>query len=73
MMRGTLQVESIEGEGSTFFFNALFQIGAENATSPPSTIDPAPGGNTTDPSEHTPLRILFVEDNNFNKKSSRPF
>lgn len=69
MMGGTLQVESVEGEGSTFSFTALFGIEAGNATSPTEATSHALGGNIIDPSK--PLRILIVDDNNFNQKVAK--
>ena len=56
-MGGKLNVESREGEGSRFFFNAVFQIGKshdEGAAAPPESLHEMP--------------VLIVDDNDTNRE-----
>jgi len=69
MMRGSIEVESIEGTGSTFRFTILFgykieMFGASGA----EQRDPTAAGARVLPAEAQNLRILLAEDNTVNQR-----
>jgi signal transduction histidine kinase/CheY-like chemotaxis protein len=63
LMGGTIHVESVSGQGSTFWFTARFGLAQRpaNATGPASPVD-QPGAATR------PLHVLVAEDNRVNQR-----
>jgi PAS domain S-box-containing protein len=57
LMGGSLQVESVVGEGSTFHFTASFPVGRASAAGVAFGPPPSPG-----------LRVLLAEDNPVNQR-----
>ena len=56
LMKGKIWIESESGEGSTFHFNAVFDLG-----------DPATAAEATLPESLNGLRVLVVDDNQTNR------
>ncbi len=65
LMGGEIGVTSVEGAGSTFFFNAKMEIGS--APAPDESDDSSPAADTNDEPIET-LRVLLAEDNAVNRK-----
>lgn len=64
LMDGTIHVESVEGEGSTFFFNVVCPLG--EAPSAPRALEASPASRPTQ--ELAGRRVLLVEDNAVNRQ-----
>ena len=70
MMRGTISVDSVEGQGSTFHFSIIFKVPSDSmikkaaATAARSQA----GTDMVVPEEVRELRILLVEDNPINQR-----
>ncbi|RUM46286.1 MAG: hypothetical protein DSY80_02400 [Desulfocapsa sp.] len=63
LMGGDIGVESIKGEGSTFYFNIPFEIGDRSQLATHEVNDP---GMQLAEAKMQPLDILVVDDNNIN-------
>lgn len=61
-MGGELQVDSVEGRGSTFFFTMPMEVASEEDNSRKVEIKDSPDG------ELDAMKILVVEDNEINRK-----
>ncbi len=61
MMQGDIWVESVQGQGSTFFFTALFELADEKS------IEPSPTAALQHEEVKYSDNILLVEDNSINQ------
>jgi len=69
MMGGTIQVDSIEGTGSTFHFNIIFGFRPDLVASSNSDQNSLSENITSSmPAELQHLRILLAEDNTVNQR-----
>lgn len=63
-MGGTIGVNSVEGQGSTFFFNLLMDQGDKNLAEQNDAIQDIPQADASD----APMTILIIEDNDVNRR-----
>jgi len=69
MMRGSIEVDSKEGEGSTFRFTIIFGIKLDSTGSPDFAQKTKPETTASSvPAELQNLRILLAEDNTVNQR-----
>lgn len=67
-MRGDIQVESIEGEGATFFFTLIMEYNAHH-----SRDDNDQPIDTLQEEAIKPMKILAIEDNEMNRRVLKGF
>lgn len=68
-MRGDIQVSSVEGEGTTFFFNLIMERTAQDA----EDGDATPAQPVQQEAPIKPMWVLVVEDNEMNQKVIQGF
>jgi signal transduction histidine kinase/ActR/RegA family two-component response regulator len=66
LMGGTIGINSVKGEGTTFYFDILSEIPTENISKDDDKHDEEPIQNDLLASSY-PLKIMVAEDNPFNK------
>lgn len=66
LMGGTIGINSVKGEGTTFYFDILSEIPTEKQTIDDEKDEPAPIQNDLMAANY-PLNIMVAEDNPFNK------
>ena len=68
-MGGEIQLKSVEGEGSTFFFNLDMLEGQKDFSENAQDI----GGSHPDKPALSPMRILIIDDNEMNRRVLKGF
>lgn len=68
MMRGTISVDSVEGQGSTFRFTIIFGVRKDAHLKPGAQAHGEAKPDTIVPEELKNLRILLAEDNAINQR-----
>ncbi|MCL6271832.1 ammonium transporter [Sansalvadorimonas sp. 2012CJ34-2] len=73
MMGGDLSVESVEGQGTTFFFTLTFKIKATESHYQPASSSPEKHIAPTPNDQFKHLKVLVAEDNRVNQMVIRKY